>query len=199
MLPRIVLASASPYRSKLLAALRLDFDCVPSGVDEIRGAHESPEAYVQRLSIDKAREVSTRVGPDVVVLGADTLGCLAQEVFEKPKDLADFTEMMLKLSNTTHQVLTSVCCTYRGVVRTALVTTDVTFVPLNEQMIQGYWATGEPADKSGGYSIQGLGSLLIKEIKGSYSGVVGLPLRETWDLLNACVFDPPRVFPAVIS
>lgn len=179
----IYLASQSPRRRELLAQIGVDYELVSVDVEESRQPDESPETYVQRLSRDKA-QAGARVKSDLPVLGADTIVVLENQVLEKPADKLDGINMLMALSDTTHQVMTAVSLTFQGCTETALSTTVVSFRNISRQEAEAYWATGEPADKAGAYGIQGLASVFVREIKGSYSGVVGLPLFETSQLLR---------------
>ncbi|MGO4999778.1 Maf family protein [Oceanisphaera sp. W20_SRM_FM3] len=189
MSPLMYLASGSPRRRELLAQLNVPFELVLPQVVECQQAGETAEQYVQRLARDKALAgaalavISERQA--LPVLGGDTIVVLDGEVLEKPRDQADGMNMLRRLSGRSHQVLTAMALTKAGQVSEVLVATEVTFRVLNDADIARYWASGEPADKAGGYGIQGLAGSFVARINGSYSAVVGLPLVETHYLLQA--------------
>ena len=192
MLPRLVLASASPRRKDLLADLGLPFDVRPADVDETPQPGESPEALVARLAGSKAEAGARATGPDAVVVGADTIVAIGDDVLGKPADAVGAADMLRRLAAATHRVLTgvAVAVTARP---TALevVTTDVTFRSLTADEIAAYVATGEPLDKAGAYGIQGQGGALVASIDGPYDNVVGLPLECVRRLLAAAGMDLP--------
>ena len=180
----IVLASASPRRAELLASVGLPFVVVPSSVVEERLPNEPPDVLVRRLAAAKARDVA---GPraDGFVIGADTAVVLDSEILGKPRNDDDARAMLARLSGRVHEVLTGYevyAVTGRraegGVVRT-----HVEFAPLGRAEIDAYVATGEPAGKAGAYAIQGRAAGMIRRIDGSYTNVVGLPLREVLETL----------------
>lgn len=163
------------------------FTRVVPAVPEEQGAGESPEAYVQRLARAKAAvglELCGEQSPDLWALGSDTLVLAGGRVLEKPRNFADFESMMHSLSGGEHSVLTAICLRGDGRQFEQLVETRVRFRHLNRQLIEAYWLTGEPADKAGGYGIQGLGATLVESISGSYSNVVGLPLEALAPMLE---------------
>jgi len=190
--PRLVLASASPRRKDLLADLGLPFDVRPADVDETPQPGESPEALVARLAGSKAEAGARATGPDAVVVGADTIVAIGDDVLGKPADAVGAADMLRRLAARTHRVLTgvAVAVTARP---TALevVTTDVTFRSLTADEIAAYVATGEPLDKAGAYGIQGQGGALVSSIDGPYDNVVGLPLECVRRLLAAAGMDLP--------
>lgn len=177
----IILASASPRRAELLTQIGLSFHTRPVDIDETPEAGELPSAYVERLAREKA--LAGAEDPDWLVLGSDTSVVLGGDILGKPADAAGAEATLSRLSGNTHQVMTAVALASRGYCSTCLVTTDVTFRTLSSEEIRAYVASGEPMDKAGSYGIQGLGGIFVKEIRGSYSAVVGLPLQETATLL----------------
>ncbi|RVU33073.1 septum formation inhibitor Maf [Rheinheimera riviphila] len=195
---KIALASASPRRRELLAQLAVNFELVKAEVDETQLPGEIATDYVLRLAISKARagfQVQTQTATEVLpVLGADTIVVVDGEVLGKPTDQADFLRMMRLLSGRQHQVYTAIALVSGDLVNGELVTgervlsdtvkTEVWFSALTEAQMLDYWRSGEPADKAGGYGIQGLASRFIPKIAGSYFAVVGLPLYETDQLLQ---------------
>jgi septum formation protein len=178
---RLILASSSPRRLALLAQLGLTCQVRPADVDESWQAGEDPSVYVVRLARAKAQAVGE---PGAVTLGADTTVVLEGRILGKPADRADGVAMLMRLSGRTHQVMTGVAVCQGGRLESCCVVTDVRFRPIGLREAEAYWATGEGADKAGGYGIQGLGGVFAERIAGSYSAVVGLPLAETERLLR---------------
>lgn len=185
----LFLASASPRRRELLAQAGLAFEVVSGvAIDEMPLPGEAPEALVARLALGKARAGAAALGPrgaGAMVLGADTEVALDGQVFGKPRDAADGQAMLLRLAGRTHQVLSAVALRRDGRERVAVCTSLVTLRPLTPREAAAYWDTGEPQDKAGGYAIQGRAAAFVTRLEGSYSGVVGLPLFETLELLAA--------------
>lgn len=190
----LILASASPRRAALLKQIGLCFDIMPADIDETRAPAESAQALVERLAASKARAVA-QTHPDAVVLGADTVVALGEQVFGKPRDEADAARMLEALSGRTHRVCTAVAVIRNGQCQSRLSVSRVTFATLDATTIANYWATGEPRGKAGAYAIQGFGGAFVHHLEGSYSGVMGLPLQDTASLL-ASVGVPLPVFPA---
>ncbi|EHG7583312.1 MULTISPECIES: Maf family protein [Citrobacter] len=180
----LYLASGSPRRQELLTQLGVAFECIVTGIEEMRGAGESAQQYVSRLAREKAQAGVTLSPRDLPVLGADTIVILHGEVLEKPRDAEHAATMLRKLSGQTHQVMTAVALADSQYVLDCLVVTDVTFRALSDADIADYIASGEPMDKAGAYGIQGLGGCFVRKINGSYHAVVGLPLVETYELLS---------------
>jgi len=180
----VCLASASPRRRALLAALGIRCDVVPADVDETPRAAESPADYVLRLALAKARAAAAHhTATGHVLLAADTAVVVDGDILGKPTDAEDAARMLARLAGRDHDVLTGVAVRWVGGERTALSHSRVWFRALRDGEAQAYWRTGEPADKAGGYAIQGFGALFVRRLEGSYSGVVGLPLFETGELL----------------
>ena len=183
----IYLASASPRRQELLRQLGLDFEVVPSNLEEVPQPGERPQDYVARVARDKARHVAGqlrtqgRAGP---VLGADTEVVLDGEILGKPRDRAHALAMLRRLAGRTHEVLSGLCLVHAGQEHAALNVSRVTFRPLRDAEIAAYWDTGEPVDKAGAYAIQGRAAAFIERLEGSYSGVMGLPLYELAGILR---------------
>lgn len=173
----VILASASPRRSELLAQVGIKFKTVPASVDETILEGETPEEYVLRLAMEKAKSVA-RDYENRWVIGADTAVVINGHIFGKPGSVREAREMLEKLSGSTHQVITGFCiCNHGKAINIAgKVKTEVTFKELTRDEIDGYVASGEVMDKAGAYAIQGLGSFMVEEIHGSYSNVVGLPV-----------------------
>jgi len=178
----LYLASQSPRRRELLARLNVDFRVLDVAVVECRQPHESPADYVRRVATDKARAGLSTM-PDALVLAADTEVVLDEEVFGKPRDARDASDMLRRLSGRTHQVLSAVCLGSGERITEALSVSEVRFAELDDSAIATYVATGEPEGKAGAYAIQGAAQAFITHLSGSYSGVMGLPLYETARLL----------------
>lgn len=181
----LILASQSPRRQELLQQLGYDFVCAPADLDETVLAAEKPEQYVARLALAKARVIAKQYANDVVVLGSDTSVVFGQHILGKPESLADCLTILKMLSGHTHQVVTAIAAVKGERIEVVVVNTEVDFKNLTEQEIKRYWQTGEPQDKAGAYGIQGIAGQFVKQIRGSYSAVVGLPLYETAQLLSA--------------
>ena len=173
----------------MLRQIGIPFEVSIPNVDESRRPGESPADYVRRLAQSKA---AAGHHPGRLTLGADTAVVLDGAVLGKPRDEGDAVAMLTALGGRAHSVLTGVCLARDGASQTRVVATKVRFSPISETLASAYWRTGEGADKAGGYGIQGIGSILVTRIEGSYSAVVGLPLAETEELLNAFGFDPWR-------
>ncbi|HEX5353140.1 MAG TPA: Maf family protein [Rhodanobacteraceae bacterium] len=183
----LYLASKSPRRRELLMQLGVAFEIVDVDVPEVRGKDESPCAYVERVARAKAQAGLKVVGahdPDAVVLGADTEVVLDDRVFGKPQRNEDATEMLCALSGRTHRVVSVVCCAVGSSEKIAMCESSVTFAELDDRAIERHVATGEPFDKAGGYAIQARAAAFVTHLSGSYSGVMGLPLFETAQLLR---------------
>ena len=184
---QLFLASGSPRRAELLRQIGVNFTRVRIDVPEAPAPEESPEQYVTRLARTKA-EAGWRAlecaGANQVVLGADTLGVLDGQLLEKPQGQAHAAQLLRAMSGRSHTVMTAVALTNGASTDVALVRTLVLFRELSDSEIAQYWHTGEPVDKAGGYGIQGLGAVFVREIRGSYSNVVGLPLETTAPLLS---------------
>ena len=182
----IYLASASPRRRELLEQIGVSYRVVRVEVDEDRQPGEQPELYVLRLALHKAKAGHVRLRADDVgpVLGADTSVVIDGEVLGKPADQAQGVAMLRRLSGATHHVYTGVALVDHDHQATRLSVSTVSFRPLSLAECERYWRSGEPADKAGGYAIQGRGAVFISRLEGSYSGVMGLPLFETAELLR---------------
>jgi septum formation protein len=189
---RLVLASASPRRQELL--VRLGFDPVvrPPAIPEVRGEGEPPVDFTRRLSLEKAAVVAREGGVrgdrtvSPFVVAADTVVLLGDEVLEKPRDAADAREMLQRLSGRWHRVVTSFTVLHSARVNkptTRTVEAGVQFRALTEREIARYVETGEPLDKAGAYGVQHVGSFLVREVRGSYFTVVGLPVCELVETL----------------
>jgi septum formation protein len=197
--PQLYLASASPRRAELLTQLGLNFEVLKLELPEVPLPDEAPEAFVQRLAEDKARAglATLPTAQQVPVLGADTAVVVDDKVLGKPADRDAALAMLAQLSGRCHRVLSAVAVVGRDdlgqdranveaqvKVRVRCNESRVCFRPVSAAERAAYWATGEPADKAGAYGIQGLAALFIERLEGSYSGVMGLPLFETGELLR---------------
>lgn len=183
MQPQIVLASASPRRKELLEQIQVRALVHPVDLDESPLPEEQALAYVQRLAAEKSALCAAIIGKQLPILAADTVVVLDGRIMGKPKDEADGIAMLKALSGRTHLVYTAI--SLRGCQHwQALSSNEVTFRSLSDAEIMAYWQTGEPLDKAGAYAIQGIGTLFIESIQGSFSGVMGLPLFETAELLT---------------
>lgn len=181
----VVLASASPRRKELLEQIGVPFTVITSRVDETIEKPCSPEKVVEELALRKARKVAKSLQKGWV-LGADTIVVLKNEILGKPKDTQDAFEMLKKLSNHNHWVITGIALlnAETGSYNLDYEKTKVFFASLQTQEIMAYINTGEPFDKAGAYGIQGKAAVFIQKIEGSYSNVVGLPLRKTAAMLE---------------
>ena len=175
----IVLASASPRRRELLEKAGVDFTVRVSQAEEHIEPGTPPHEAVMQLAMQKAQAVA-RECPDDLVIGADTVVVLDGEILGKPADEADAARMLRRLSGQTHTVYTGVCLVRAGKTETFFEQTQVTFYPLTDDEIAAYVATGEPMDKAGAYGIQGRGCTLVREIRGDYFNVVGLPVAALY-------------------
>ncbi len=183
--PQIYLASSSPRRQELLSQMGVEFRVIAQHAEELHRHNESPEDFVTRLALEKAADgLQRQTDQQIPVLGSDTAVILRGKILGKPENREQAIDMLLSLSEQTHQVLTAVAL--KNSVQTAqiLSVTEVSFAKLSREMCDNYWQSGEPADKAGSYGIQGRGALFVKSIQGSYSGVMGLPIYETRLLLN---------------
>ena len=180
----VVLASRSPRRIERIAQLGVSVDVVPADIDETPHAGEQPADYVRRLAESKARAVQERLATDALVLGADTTVDLDGTIFGQPEDEADARRMLKLLSARTHRVHTGVAVVGPTTTQALVVTSMVTFEPVTDTLLDWYIGTGEWQGKAGSYAIQGLGGTLVQSTRGSMSNIIGLPLRETAQLLG---------------
>ena len=182
---RLILASASPRRAQILRTVGWPFEALAVGIDESRRAGEEAAAYVERVARAKAESAALRA-PGATVLGADTVVVIENEILGKPLDDEDARRMLRLLRDRWHQVLTGVALVSVEAAwsKVAHEVTEVRFAAMSEDEISWYVATGEPKDKAGAYAIQGHGARFIKEIRGDYFNVVGLPVRLLYELLG---------------
>ena len=180
----IVLASASPRRAELLQQIGLEFVVSPSDIDESLHESESVVAYVQRMAQTKARVARQVTQLGDIVIAADTVVSIDGRILGKPLNESHCLDMLASLSGRVHTVYTAVVVSQSDFEGNALSSSEVSFRDISPQEAKNYWLTGEPKDKAGSYAIQGLGSVFVERIAGSYSGVVGLPIFELTQLLQ---------------
>jgi septum formation protein len=186
---QLVLASASPRRKELLDQLGVRYLVHPVDIDELPKQREEPLAYVVRIAAEKAAACLAELEPSLPILAADTSVVVDGQILGKPENKEHAIAMLNLLSGNIHRVYSAVSVRESGMKNDsrhmqAVSMTDVTFRTISQKEIQAYWQTGEPEGKAGAYAIQGLGGIFVASIRGSYSGVVGLPLFETAELLS---------------
>ena len=175
---KIILASSSPRRRELLSKAEVKFDICIKSVDETVPEGMSPAEGAEHTAAVKAMAVAF-MNTEAVVIGADTIVVLGDEILGKPKDKADAADMLKKLSGKEHEVITGVCLAYKGKYETFHCSSKVKFYELTDDEIRHYVASGEPMDKAGAYGIQGKGMMLVESINGDYCNIVGLPVALT--------------------
>ncbi len=183
--PKVYLASSSPRRRELLSQIEVDFSVLTVDVDETQHASETPLEYVERVAIAKAHAGRHSLSRDVApVIGADTSVVIDGVVLGKPQDDLDSRSMLQRLSDRSHQVFTAVALATELETFCSISKSTVQFAKLSDDDITWYINTQEGRDKAGSYAVQGLAAMFIEQIQGSYSGIMGLPLRETSLLLK---------------
>jgi septum formation protein len=189
---QLILSSASPRRRDLLAQLAMPFTIIPANIDESAWPGEEPWTYTRRVAYAKTRHIAQQC-PSAVVLGADSVVVLEQQILGKPRDTDDARHMLTRLSARVHTVITALAVLHlaRHFVCLDAVCTLVRFRPLSPSAIEHYIATGEPMDKAGAYAIQGAAAAFVESWEGCYTNVVGLPLRRTAALLQAAGLHVP--------
>ncbi len=180
---RIILASQSPRRSDLLHLVHINHEVRPANVDETLAAGEAPRAYAERLAREKALAIAREQG-DAVVVGADTIVVVDNDVLGKPSDAREAVAMLTRLSGRTHLVETAVAVVRDGAIVSGIEEVAVTFRQLSAAQIERYVETGEPLDKAGAYGIQGYGATIVQRVDGDYFAVMGLPLGLLVTLLR---------------
>lgn len=182
---QLLLASHSPRRRELLEQIGVDYQTIPVEIDERVFDGEQPAAYVARLASEKAWAgwYAQHESTQKPVLAADTAVVIGQQIMGKPEGEAAAVAMLQQLSGRTHEVYSGVALV-DGETNVRISRSEVTFRPISADEALAYWQSGEPADKAGGYAIQGVAALFISRLEGSYSGVMGLPLFETAELLH---------------
>ena len=178
----LYLASQSPRRTELLTQVGIDHTVVSSSYEEPNEGHDSPIEMVKAQALGKAR-CAVGIPKGGIVLGADTIVVLDNEVLGKPQDEADARQMLERLSGRSHSVVTGVALLIKGDEVVFYNETKVYFKELAPFEIESYIASGEPMDKAGAYGIQGKGALWVEKIEGSYTNVVGLPVEHVYDEL----------------
>jgi len=181
------LASSSPRRAATLDALGVAYSMGGVAVNELRNANEQPDAMVLRLANEKA--LAGRSEFSCAVIAADTAVVVDDAVFGKPGDQNEALDMLARLSGRSHQVITGVALHWDDRHQSRISISEVKFRVIGPDEALAYWQSGEPRDKAGAYAIQGLGGVFVAELHGSYSGVVGLPVFETAELLKAAGID----------
>ncbi len=184
----IYLASGSPRRRELLTQIGVNYRVHKVDVDETPQAGESPQQLVRRLAQDKAQAAWRDLDCQQPVLGADTVVVIDDQVLSKPAHVQDAQQMLARLSDRTHEVLSGVALLHAGSVQLCVSRSEVQFRQITSAEISAYCASGEPLDKAGAYAIQGAAAVFVQHLRGSYSGVMGLPLCETHQMLCAAGF-----------
>jgi septum formation protein len=182
---QLYLASASPRRQELLEQIGVDYQVIAQDIKEDIKRGEAPEEFVIRMALEKSRAALGALGKDqrFAVIGADTAVVIDGKVLGKPKDKQDGMHMLELLSGREHYVLSAVALVTE-IEKSRLSVSKVRFRKIQEKERDAYWETGEPSGKAGGYAIQGMAAVFIEHLEGSYSGVMGLPLFETAELLQ---------------
>jgi septum formation protein len=181
---KVILASASPRRAELLRQIGVEFEVRAVDIDETPKLGEKAQDYVRRLALEKAKAAREFYQHEnVIIIGSDTSVIVDEEILGKPSDKEHALSMLKKLSARTHKVMTSVAVL--GMQETCIVNINqVTFAEITDKELDQYWQTGEPRGKAGSYAIQGKAAMFITHLEGSFSGVMGLPLYETAQLLK---------------
>lgn len=199
-----ILGSSSPRRKELLGSLGISFEVVKPGFEEVLGDNEKASEYVVRNAVGKVNWIveheldakHPEQSQRTLVIGADTVVVMNEVILQKPKSEDEAREMLEQLSGNSHHVLSGVCIAdYKNIDEVCFYQwyskTEVVFKELSPEEINKYIATGEPMDKAGAYGIQHLGAYLVKEINGSYTNVVGLPLTQLWESLQQILSSEP--------
>ena len=192
--PMLILASASPRRAELLRQLGLEFEVIPSQVEEVHSNDLSAGEVAQINAYRKARAISKK-HPDAITLGVDTVVTFGGRIFGKPANLEEAEEMLLTMSGQLHQVVTGVCLIHLRAHRQRIFfeQTDVTFRPMTLAQIRHYHSQVTPLDKAGGYGIQEKGDVLVESLSGSFTNVIGLPLERLETELAAFGLPLPQI------
>lgn len=181
--PRVLLASSSPRRRELLTMVGIAHEVIPADIDEQYLPGEAPLAHAERLARAKADAIA-RIAPDAVVIGADTIVVIDDQVLGKPRDEAHAAAMLRQLSGRTHEVFTAVAVARGTRIDSGVEVVSVTFRDLRDEEIRSYIATREPMDKAGAYGIQGYGATIVERIDGDFFAVMGLSLVRLVTLLG---------------
>ena len=187
----LILASNSPRRSILLNQINLKFTVIPARIREEILNNERPADYVKRIALKKGEKVASEY-PERTVIAADTIVVLKNKILGKPKNQKKAKEMLKELRGKEHKVITGVSVINKSNNKTLCrsIETSVKMKPFSNEEIDGYVKTKEPLDKAGGYGIQERGAILVDNIKGSYTNVVGLPLEALWEMLKETGLEP---------
>jgi len=190
---KVILASQSPRRRQLLELVGIDHEVSPADLDESIMSGELPEQYAERVAREKVDHVARGNG-DALIIGADTIVVIDDIILGKPRDVDDAARMLRMLSGRSHTVMTAVAATHEGRTVSGVEIVDVTFLPLDDDRISRYIATGEPMDKAGAYGIQGYGATIVRRIDGDYFAVMGLSLVRLVAVLRelGIAYDFPR-------
>lgn len=184
----LILASASPRRAELLKARGYEFVVRPADIDETP-LTDDVFLHAEEVAIKKAEAIPRNV--EDVVLAADTIGIFGEKVIGKPKDADDARRIIKLLSGSWHEILTGVAVISSKGLESACVKSRVKFKPFDEKTVDEYIATGEPLGKAGAYAIQGMGAILIERVEGSFTNIVGLPIRTVEKMLSKAGINPP--------
>ena len=176
---RVILASQSPRRKELLSLLNIKYEAIPADIQETIDPNNNLEKEIEKLSYQKAFHIF-KDNKDALVIGADTIVKIDNQILGKPKSIDEAKKMLQTLSNNTHEVVTGVTILKDNNVETFSCTAKVTFYPLTENEIDDYIKTNEPMDKAGAYAIQGIGAKFIKSIDGDFYTIMGLPIAELY-------------------
>ena len=183
---KIILASASPRRKELLELIGLEFEVIPSCIDENIENKTFSTKLIENLAAEKAGDIANRTTIPSIIIGSDTVVIINDKILGKPKDKKDAFNMLKMLSNNTHHVISAIAVvdTETGTTLKDSVTSDVSFKELSDEEINAYIETGEPMDKAGAYAIQGLASMFVKSINGCYSNIVGISVFKLTEMLK---------------
>ncbi|HZI99734.1 MAG TPA: Maf family protein [Gemmatimonadaceae bacterium] len=190
---KVILASQSPRRRQLLELVGIHHEVRPADLDESIRSGELPEQYAERVAREKVEHVARQNG-DALIVGADTIVVIDDIILGKPRDVDDAARMLRMLSGRSHTVMTAVAAAHEGRTVSGVEIVDVTFLPLDDDRISRYIATGEPMDKAGAYGIQGYGATIVRRIDGDYFAVMGLSLVRLVAVLRelGITYDFPR-------
>lgn len=183
-IPKLVLASASPRRAALLQQIGVAFECRPQAIDESPREAEAAVEYALRMAVEKAQSALGDAAPTTAVLASDTVVVVGDEILGKPGNRQQALSTLAKLSDKRHRVLTAVVVASKNRLAHRLSASEVEFRAITAIEAEQYWRSGEPQDKAGAYAIQGLAAVFVRSLQGSFSGVMGLPLYETAELLR---------------
>jgi len=183
---KIILASASPRRKELLELIGLDFEVIPSDVEENIENEPFSTELIENLAAEKAGDVANKTTAPAIVIGSDTVVIINNKILGKPKNKKDAFNMLKTLSENTHKVVSAIAVidTETGKTLKSSVVSDVIFKKLSDEEINAYIETGEPMDKAGAYAIQGLGVMFVKSINGCYSNIVGISVFKLTEMLK---------------